>query len=329
MRRSLRVVEFLSIITAMSEVQHSIKFAAQKSGLSPHVIRIWEKRYDAVSPDRTDTNRRRYSEAEIERLSLLRAATQAGHNIGSIAQLPVEKLRELVADIPVPTVTELKAGKSPAAAIAAALAAIEQPNPTELQEVLGRAAAAFGQHGLLEKVVSPLAQRIGELWREGTITAAHEHFASAVIREFLLHHSRPYAMNGNNPTIVVSTPAGQLHELGAVMVAAAASDMGWRVIYLGTSLPAMEIAGAAIQNKALAVALSIVFPGDDSNLPQEMTNLRKHLPEGIRIIVGGRAAESYAPVLEQIQAVRTKELKELYRILEQMRMPAGTHPKRS
>jgi MerR family transcriptional regulator, light-induced transcriptional regulator len=101
------------------------------------------------------------------------------------------------------------------------------------------------------------------------------------------------------------------------------------VIYLGTSLPAMEIAGAAIQNKALAVALSIVFPGDDSNLPQEMTNLRKHLPEGIRIIVGGRAAESYAPVLEQIQAVRTKELKELYRILEQMRMPAGTHPKRS
>src|SRR6188508_411743 len=84
----------------MAEIQHSIKFAARKSGLTPHVIRIWEKRYDAVSPDRTDTNRRLYSEAEIERLTLLRAATHAGHSIGNIARLPVEKLRELVGEIP-------------------------------------------------------------------------------------------------------------------------------------------------------------------------------------------------------------------------------------
>jgi MerR family transcriptional regulator, light-induced transcriptional regulator len=305
----------------MSEVQHSIKIAARKSGLTPHVIRVWEKRYDAVSPDRTDTNRRRYSDAEIERLTLLRTATHAGHSIGNIARLPVEKLRELVGEIPVTAAPVTKAAKNPVTAIAEALAAIQQPNPTELQEVLGRAAVAFGPHGLLEKVVSPLTQSIGELWREGTITAAHEHFASAVIRDFLLRNSRPYALNGGAPTIVVGTPAGQLHELGAVMAAAAANDMGWRVIYLGTSLPALELAGAAIQHKARAVALSIVFPGDDPNLPSEMESLRKHLPDEIRIIVGGRAAESYAAVFTQISAVQTTGLKDFYRILEEMRMP--------
>jgi methylmalonyl-CoA mutase cobalamin-binding domain/chain len=306
----------------MSEVQHSIKFAAQKSGLTPHVIRIWEKRYDAVSPDRTDTNRRRYTDAEIERLSLLRAATHAGHSIGNVARLPVEKLRELVGEIPAPAAPAAKAAKNPAGVVAEALTAIEQPNPTELQEILGRAAVAFGPHGLLEKVVSPLAQKIGELWLEGTITAAHEHFASAVIRDFLLRTSKPYALNGSAPTLVVGTPAGQLHELGAVMVAAAANDLGWRVIYLGTSLPALEIAGAAIQHKARAVALSIVFPGDDPNLPQEMESLRKHLPAEIEIIVGGRASESYTTVFQQIKALPTRGLKDLYRILEQMRMPA-------
>jgi methylmalonyl-CoA mutase cobalamin-binding domain/chain len=306
----------------MSEVQHSIKFAAQKSGLTVHVIRVWERRYDAVSPDRTDTNRRRYTDAEIERLSLLRAATRAGHSIGTIARLPVEKLRELVGEIPVPAVPAAKSAKNPAGAVAEALEAIEQPNPTELQEILGRAAVAFGPHGLLEKVVSPLAQKIGELWLEGTITAAHEHFASAVIRDFLLRNSKPYAMTGGAPTLVVGTPAGQLHELGAVMVAAAANDLGWRVIYLGTSLPALEIAGAAIQHKARAVALSLVFPGDDPNLPQEMESLRKHLPADIEIIVGGRASESYTSVFKQIRALQTRGLKDLYRILEQMRLPA-------
>ena len=59
------------------------------TGLSPHLIRIWEKRYSAVAPERTDTNRRLYSDAEIERLNLLRLATRAGHSIGNIAKLPL------------------------------------------------------------------------------------------------------------------------------------------------------------------------------------------------------------------------------------------------
>ncbi len=306
----------------MAEVQHSIKFAARKSGLTPHVIRIWEKRYDAVSPDRTDTNRRLYSDAEIERLTLLRAVTHSGHSIGNVARLPVEKLRELAGEIlPAPPIA---AGKkqSASAAVDEAVVAIEKLSSPELEEKLERAAVAFGQHGLLQKVISPLTQKIGELWRDGTITAAHEHFASAVIRNFLIRTSKSYALNSNAPTLIVGTPAGQLHELGAVMVAAAANDMGWRVVYLGTSLPAVEIAGAAIQHKARAVALSIVFPGDDPNLPQELESLRKHLPAEISIISGGRAAESYAPTLKKIEAIRAQELNNLYEILEEMRVPA-------
>jgi len=306
----------------MPEVQHSIKFAARKSGLTPHVIRIWEKRYDAVSPHRTDTNRRRYSEAEIERLSLLRAVTHSGHSIGNVARLPIEKLRELVGDLPAPPPpSDARPRQTATKAIAEGLVAIEQVNGAKLEEILGRAAVAFGSHGLLEKVVAPLAQKIGDYWRDGTITAAQEHFASAAIRDFLVRNSKPYALNGIAPTIVVGTPAGQLHELGAVMVAAAANDMGWRVVYLGTSLPAVEIAGAAIQHKARAVAISMVFPGDDPNLPQELESLRKHLPAEVAIIAGGKAADSYAAALKKIQALKAEELRDLYQILGQMRMP--------
>lgn len=304
----------------MSEIQHSIKIAARRSGLSAHVIRVWERRYDAVSPNRTDTNRRRYSEEEIERLCLLRAVVQAGHSIGDVAKLSDAKLRELLSESPpLVSLSEEQGALTVAQAIKESVQAIERLNAAELEEVLGRGAVNFGQHGLLQKVIGPLAQQVGDLWREGVITAAHEHFASAVIRNFLVRNSKPYALNGNTPVLVVGTPTGQLHELGAVMVAAAANDMGWRVIYLGTSLPAVEIAGAAIQNHARAVALSIVFPTDDSNLPQELRNLRKHLPKEMGIIAGGRAAEAYAATLAEIGATKIKDLRAFYSLLEQLR----------
>lgn len=303
----------------MSELQHSIKFAARKTGLSPHVIRVWEKRYDAVSPHRTDTNRRLYSDTEIERLSLLRAATLAGHSIGNVAQLPTTKLRELSANAPATLVNASGDDALVAALMAEAISTVMDHDHAKLEDILSRAAVQLGNHGLLERIIAPLAHRIGDLWQNGSITAAHEHFASAVIRNFLIRHSKPYAMGGTTPTIVVATPAGQLHELGAVMVAAAANDMGWRVIYLGTSLPALEIAGAVIRNQARALALSIIFPNDDPNLPSELETLRKNLPDHVKLIAGGRAAGSYATALEQHGFMRNASLSAFYRALEEIR----------
>ena len=74
----------------------------------------------------------------------------------------------------------------------------------------------------------------------------------------------------NAPVLVVATPSGQLHELGALLVGAAAANLGWHVTYLGASLPAAEIAGAALQNRARAVALSLVYPEDDPTLEDEL-----------------------------------------------------------
>ena len=74
------------------------KRVARRTGLTAHVIRIWEKRYGAVQPERTGTNRRLYSEEQIERLSLLREITRAGHSIGPVAKLPTENLRKLAAE---------------------------------------------------------------------------------------------------------------------------------------------------------------------------------------------------------------------------------------
>ena len=233
----------------MANPHHSIKTASRLTGLSPHLIRIWEKRYEAVAPERTATNRRLYSDAEIERLTFLRLATEAGHSIGNIANLPLARLKALVAK------AESSAGKiasrtaapaSPAQALHdACLDAVERLDARAFDETMQKAIVALGHQGLLRQVVAPLAHTIGELWRAGTVTAAHEHFLTAGLKIFLGQLPGQFSLSPNAPRIIIATPAGQLHELGAVIVNAAAAQIGWQTTYLGASLPAAEIAGAA------------------------------------------------------------------------------------
>jgi methylmalonyl-CoA mutase cobalamin-binding subunit len=92
------------------------------------------------------------------------------------------------------------------------------------------------------------------------------------------------------------------------MINAAAAQLGWRTTYLGPSLPAAEIAGAAVQAKALAVALSIVYPEDDPNLPDELVKLRRFLPREVKILSGGRGAAAYEEALSRIGALQPGDL---------------------
>lgn len=300
----------------------SIGAAAKRTGLSPHVIRIWERRYGAVEPSRTESNRRFYSEAEVERLGLLRQVTLAGHAIGSVAKLSAGDLLTLLhrdhgglgGASPSPDALEVKSDF-----VRQALGAIRQWDTRAFEEILTRANLELGGRGMLQRVVAPLTQAIGELWQQGQLTAAHEHFASAVLKAFLFNATRPYPASETAPWLTVGTPTGQIHELGAMIVAAAAGCQGWRVNYLGCCLPPAELAGAAVQARARALALSLVYPQDDPRLPAELETLRRQLPAEIALVVGGRAAPAYAATLQRMGAIVIGDLVGLWPVLDQLR----------
>ncbi len=310
----------------MTLLKHPIKVVARRTGLTAHVIRIWEKRYGAVTPQRTDTNRRLYTDAQIERLALLRQATAAGHNISQASSLGDDDLRRLISgrNGPGESSAPVKAGsrEKPEDFLDLGIRQIGDLDSSKFEATLARAAVRLGSNRFLNELVVPLTQRIGDLWETGRIKIAHEHFASSIIRSFLASHYRPFATPETAPLLVVATPTGQLHELGAVLVCAAATNQGWRVTYFGSSMPAVELAGAALQNKARAVALSIVYPQDDPLLAQELRNLRRCLPGEIALLVGGRAAPAYDATLREIGARRIDDLKELTDALQRLRQPS-------
>lgn len=305
---------------ASNEPEFPMKVVARRTGLSPHVIRVWEKRYAAVVPTRTDTNRRLYSEQDIVRLSLLRRAIAQGQSIGLIARQPLEKLKTLVdAALPAPPPVESSDTMSVELLLDGCERAVERLDRPTLESILGRAARELPVQALLDDVVGPLMDRVGVRWRSGELRPAHEHLATDCVRSFLAMRKAAYAFSASAPLILVTTPAGQVHEIGAMMVSLLACADGWRDIYLGPNLPAEDIAAAVRAGGARALALSIVYPGDDPRIESEFAYLKDQLPNTVRVFVGGRAAGAYTAAIERLGAEQYRTLAEFRIALERFR----------
>jgi MerR family transcriptional regulator, light-induced transcriptional regulator len=308
---------------------HSMKVVARKAGLTPHAIRVWEKRYNAISPARTATNRRSYSDEDLRRLILLGKATRAGYAIGRIAHLSTDRLAALVraeeSELPEPS----RAAAAPAQVnvdLEELLGAAESMDAASLEGILTRAAVTLSLPSLLEQVIGPLMVRLGDHWRGGKLRVAHEHMATSTVRTVLGDLLRGSEAGSAAPEIVVATPSGQVHEMGALMAAVTAASEGWKVTYLGPNLPAEEIAGAAAQTRARAVALSVVYPSDDARLAAEIERLHRYLPDEVALLIGGRSAAAYVEALNTTRAILIPDLPSLRTRLENLRRGGPVAP---
>jgi methanogenic corrinoid protein MtbC1 len=160
---------------------------------------------------------------------------------------------------------------------------------SELQGVLERAAGSLGVPAFLEQVAAPSIREIGHGWQEGSVTVGQEHLATAVFRRILGWIIDTFQVDEPAARLVVATPPRQVHELGALLAAAAAAIEGWDVIYLGADLPFVEILSAAKQVKARGVALSVVLPTNDPALIEGLTEIRQGLEPEVHLFLGGAA----------------------------------------
>jgi methanogenic corrinoid protein MtbC1 len=305
-----------------------MRVVTRRTGLSADLLRAWERRYDVVRPTRSEGGRRLYSDADIERLRLLYRATLAGRSIGQVAELPTNALAVLVRQDATADAEAGRSGaplrdhgapRSPTDFLDDAIRAVERLDATALDAVLRRAAVALPATGLVDAVIVPLLEGVGTRWREGTFRPVHGHLASAVLRRVLERVAESASSPLATASLVVATPTGQIHEFGALLVAATATTEGWRVTYLGADLPAEDIAEAAVRTRARAVALSIVYPTGDPAVSDELRRLRNALPKGITLLVGGAAASAYGSWLDEIGAIRLNSLAELRLELQTLR----------
>jgi methanogenic corrinoid protein MtbC1 len=201
----------------------------------------------------------------------------------------------------------------------ACLAAIADLDAPALDRALEAASVELGPTLLVQQLMMPLMREVGDRWKQGSLRIAHEHMATALVRSFLGTLQNGKHLPEAAPRLLAATPLGQVHELGALMVCVAATTDGWRATYLGVDLPADEIAGAAAQLDARAVALSMVYPADDPRLVRELRELAAQLDPGVALIVGGASAPGYAATLEEIGARSLDDVTALGRELAALR----------
>jgi len=302
---------------------YPIKAVSKITGISQHVLRAWEKRYNLVDPIRTTTNRRLYTENDLEKLKLLKKLTEEGYNIGSIAELEVNELSDLL--------TESKPsgnGSSPKDNenfeeakyyYDQCLNAVYDFDSEKLEQNLNSALVKLGNILLLEKIIVPLVRDVGHNWEVGEIRIYQEHMVSVVIKSFLLSILDSYKRYDSDSNILVTTPQGQIHEIGAILAAINAASAGWNVNYLGTELPTEEIVAAAVKLNAKAVAISIVYKNEDHHLTRDLMKLGKILPNDIKLFVGGSGADNYNSILSQINAYVIQDFADFRNVLKQIR----------
>ncbi len=301
------------------EPRHPIQVVARRTGISADLIRMWEKRYRVVRPGRTSGGRRAYTDADVEKLRLLREATLGGRRISDVAGLSTPELRAMILEDVTTTAVRppSPAGPGslePAALIQDCLTAVRSMDAERLQVLVMRTLSSFSLDALVEDLLAPLFRRIGEEWEAGRLEVFQEHLATSVTRTVLMHILSTQRSGGH--AIVLSTPSGQSHEIGLMFAAMVAASAGWRVVYLGPDLPAEEIAKAARLGRARVVAISLVASDESPELETELLRLGDLLPAESILVVGGAGREAQREALTRIGAVTVSDVREFREVLD-------------
>ena len=211
----------------------SIKDLENISGIKAHTIRIWEKRYNVLEPMRSDTNIRYYNLVNLQKLLNITLLHEHGYKISRIAKFTEQQIPEVVREI-----ISIKSVKSHAiSSFKMAMINFDQSLFTKTYDTL-LSEKSFRE--VFYDVFIPLMNEIGLLWQSDTITPAHEHFISYLIKQKLLINTEKLQVlqpTNDDKVFVLYLPSNEIHELGLMYLNYEVLHHGYRSIYLGESIP--------------------------------------------------------------------------------------------
>jgi DNA-binding transcriptional MerR regulator len=211
----------------------SIKDLENLSGIKAHTIRIWEKRYAVLEPMRTETNIRLYDLASLQKLLNITLLHNHGYKISKISKFPPEKIPELVNEI-----VSSKSAKNHA--ISSFKLAMMNFDQTLFFNTYNKLLSEKSFREVFYEVFIPLMSELGLLWQTDTITPAHEHFISYLIKQKLLINTEKVQVvqpTRTDKVFVLYLPMNEVHELGVMYLNYEILAAGYKTIYLGESVP--------------------------------------------------------------------------------------------
>jgi DNA-binding transcriptional MerR regulator len=246
---------------------------SRRAGVSPELLRAWERRYDLLRPTRSAGGLRLYSAADLERVRAMQrhlAEGLAAAQAAALASRSAEPASSAVAfdDLR----RELEDG----------LLAFDEPRA---QTIVDSLLAAATLDTVLSKVVVPFLHELGEGWERGAVSVAQEHFASSILRGRLLALARSWD-RGLGPRALLACAPGEQHDLGLICFGLALRERGWRIGYLGADTPIESVTSAA---RAFAPEFLVLSAVAAERFRANENELRE-LAKATRLCLGGAGA---------------------------------------
>jgi MerR family transcriptional regulator, light-induced transcriptional regulator len=285
-------LQFSANVYAMS--QYNIHIASQLSGVAAATIRAWEKRYNALNPNRADNGHRLYSDSDIEKLTMLQMLTQAGHTISKIARLDLDGLQGLIK-----TLSPHEAPYSnhqedldTQRMLSGILLALRAYKLDIISYELEKAKRDLGPRDFALNVIVPLFREIGIRVMQGTFSIVQEHTLSAIIQFHMgqvIAHS--YSSEGEQKDVIIlAAPEGELHEIGLLASCLLCVQYNIPFLFLGKDLPVDSLAEATNQINPKAILLGVTKGHELTDkliLQDYLKELRQKTDPKIQITVGG------------------------------------------
>ena len=248
----------------------------KRAGVSPELLRAWERRYGLLRPTRSAGGLRLYTSADLERVRLMQRHLADGL---AAAEAAAAALATVVAEKAAPPAL------SPTAVREELAEALDRFDEPQAQALLDRLLAVATIDTLLSEVVLPYLRELGERWARGDASVAQEHFASAVLRGRLLGIARGWGP-GVGPAAVLACLPGEQHDLGLLAFGLALHTRGWRILYLGPDAPIETVEDVSRRFQPSLVVLTAVT----SERLQPVVDQLRRLADHHRLALGGAGA---------------------------------------
>lgn len=262
---------------------YTIKDLEKLSGIKAHTIRIWEKRYGLIEPERTSTNIRTYCDLDLKRLLNISLLNQNGLKISKIARLSNDELSDKIQHLQQNSTDTESQIKS------LTLSMIEL-DEEKFEKIISRAVIQLGFEDTMINVIYPFFQRIGIMWQTGIINPAQEHFVSNLIRQKLIVaiDSQININQSSHKSFILFLPEGELHELGLLFFGYLIKKRGHRLIYLGQSAPMNDLIEVTKLRKTDYIVTAFVSSINGQDISLYLKNLSERLKNETIFISGGQ-----------------------------------------
>ncbi|MBN8703965.1 MAG: MerR family transcriptional regulator [Bacteroidetes bacterium] len=265
----------------------SIKDFENISGIKAHTIRIWEQRYNLLSPRRTDTNIRYYTHEELKKLLNISFLYTNGFKISKIADLSEDGIKKEVEKL---TETETKEDEQ----INALVIAMIEMEELKFEKIISTNLLRHGFEKTMTSIIAPFLEKIGILWQTNAINPAQEHFISNLIRQKIVAaiDACPYNTNKHARKFLLYLPENELHELSLLFYAYLTKQKGHNTIYLGQSVPFEDLLSVAKLKKPEYIVSVITSQLKDISMKDYIENLSDTF-EHSKIFLSGMQIATY------------------------------------